>query len=65
VAITECGTLVSQIEPVVSTLEDRLQRLTQANLLAWSGRKLGAASPATVGVQGAKAVSELLLEDRR
>jgi prevent-host-death family protein len=65
VLITDRGTPVGQIVPVASTLEDRLQRLAQANLLAWSGRKFGSASPAPVRAQGAKTVAELLLEDRR
>lgn len=65
VLVTEHGTPVGQIVPVAPSLEGRLQRLAQANLLAWSGRKLEAASPATGRVQGSKTVAELLLEDRR
>jgi prevent-host-death family protein len=65
VVITERGTPVGQIVPVAASLEDQLHRLAQANLLAWSGRKLGSASPAGTYVQGSKTVAELLLEDRR
>jgi hypothetical protein len=46
------------------TLE-RLQKLIQAHLLAWSGHKLGSAAPARGRVQGSKTVAELLLEERR
>jgi prevent-host-death family protein len=65
IVITERGTPVGQIVPVALSLEERLQRLAQANLLAWSGRKLGSASRATMRAQGSKTVAELLLEDRR
>ncbi len=58
-------TPAGQIVPVSPSLEERLQQLAQANLLSWSGRKLGSAPPATVLAQGSKMVAELLLEDRR
>jgi prevent-host-death family protein len=63
VVITERGKPVGRIVPVASSLESRLQQLAEANLLGWSGRKLGSASP--VGsVRGAKTVADVLLEDR-
>ena len=65
VVITERGAPVGQIVPMAPSLEERLQQLAQANLLAWSGRKLGSASPAAGRTQDAKTVAELLLEDRR
>ncbi len=43
-------------------LENRLQQLASANLLAWSGRRLGAAAP-VAPVRTVKTVAELLLED--
>lgn len=63
VVITERGTPVGRIVPVASSLESRLQQLAEANLLAWSGRKLGSKAPA-VRVRGVQTVADLLLEDR-
>jgi prevent-host-death family protein len=66
VVITERGKPVGRIVPVATTVENRLQQLAAANLLAWSGRKLGATPPVSpVGpVRGVKSVADLLLEDR-
>ena len=63
VVITERGKAVGQIVPVAPSLAGRLDRLAEANILAWSGRKLGKAPPA-VRIQGSKTIAELLLEDR-
>jgi len=63
VVVTERGKPVGRIVPVTPSLEDRLQQLAEANLLAWSGRKLRPTVPAA-RVQGPKTVAELLLEDR-
>jgi prevent-host-death family protein len=65
VVITERGKPVGRIVPVAPSLEDRLHQLADANLLAWSGRKLGSTVP-IARVQGLTAtVAELLLEDRQ
>jgi prevent-host-death family protein len=63
VVITERGTPVGRIVPVAPSLEDRLQQLADAQLLAWSGRKLGPQAPVVRG-RGVKTVADLLLEDR-
>jgi prevent-host-death family protein len=63
VVITDRGKPVGRIVPMASSLEDRLQQLADANLLAWSGRKLGAREP-VARVQGVQTVADLLLEDR-
>lgn len=63
VVITERGKPVGQIVAITPSLDDRLQQLAAANLLAWSGRKVSSAPP-TVRAHGAKTVAELLLEDR-
>jgi prevent-host-death family protein len=63
VVITERGKPVGRIVPFASSLEDRLQQLAQAHLLAWSGRKLGSAPPA-VQIRGTRTVADLLLENR-
>lgn len=63
VVITERGKPVGQIVPIAPSLQDRLQQLAQANLLAWSGRKLVNRTP-PARARGSKSVAELLLEDR-
>jgi prevent-host-death family protein len=63
VVITEHGRPVGQIVPVKSPLEEKLERMVDANLAAWSGQRLSA-SVAKVPLQGAKTVADLLLEDR-
>lgn len=63
VVITERGTPVGRIVPVAPSLEIRLQQLADAQLLAWSGRKLVPREP-VVRSQGTKTVADLLLEDR-
>ncbi|HKH47457.1 MAG TPA: hypothetical protein VKM72_22600 [Thermoanaerobaculia bacterium] len=49
---------------MASSLESRLQQLGEANLLAWSGRKLGSAAPVSPRAH-TKTVAELLLEERQ
>ncbi|MEA2604288.1 MAG: hypothetical protein QOF89_5280 [Acidobacteriota bacterium] len=53
--------------PAVSTgevsIEEKLQRLVEAGVISWSGRKPSSDIP-TFQVQGPKTVSEMLLEDR-
>ena len=46
-----------------SSLEERLEQLAEAEVIAWDGRKL---PPTVVRVplQGSKTVSEILLENR-
>ncbi len=63
VVITEHGRPVGQIVPVKASLEERQEQLIDANLVAWSGRRLSA-SVAKVPLQGRKTVADLLLEDR-
>ena len=53
--------------PAVSTgdlsIEEKLQRLVEAGVISWSGRKPSPDIP-TFQVQGPKTLSEMLLEDR-
>jgi antitoxin (DNA-binding transcriptional repressor) of toxin-antitoxin stability system len=53
--------------PAVSTgevsIEEKLQRLVEAGVISWSGRKPSSDIP-TFQVQGPKTVAEMLLEDR-
>jgi prevent-host-death family protein len=66
VTITERGKPIGRIVPVESSLEDRMQELIAAGVIAWNGQKFGARSrdvrPARV--RGPVTVAELLLEDR-
>jgi prevent-host-death family protein len=66
VIITERGKPIGRIVPVEASLEDRMQELITAGVLAWNGQKFGArprgVSPAHV--KGPLTVAELLLEDR-
>ena len=61
--ITERGKPVGRIVPVGRSVEERTRELARAGLIAWSGRKLGAARP-RVRTRGKKTVAELLLENR-
>ena len=54
---------VITVVPMKASLEERLGQLIDANLVAWSGRRLSA-SVAKVPLQGRKTVADLLLEDR-
>ena len=63
VVITERGRPIGQIIAIAPSLDERLQRLAAANLLAWSGRRVSTEPPA-VRARGAKTVADLLLEDR-
>jgi prevent-host-death family protein len=63
VVITERGKPIGRIVPLSPSVEDRVQKLVQAGLLAWSGRKLAPLTP-VVQTQGRRTVADLLLEDR-
>ena len=62
--ITERGKPVGRMVPFASTVEERLDQLVAANMVAWSGRKVRPASPVARS-RGGKTVAEILLEDRR
>lgn len=61
--ITEHGRPVGQIVPLKVPLKERLLQLVDANVIAWSGRKLRPTVP-KVPLRGRRTVAELLLEDR-
>jgi len=66
VIITERGKPIGRIVPVESSLEDRMQELIAAGVIAWNGKKFQpqrdlASLPR---IRGDKTVAELLLEDR-
>jgi prevent-host-death family protein len=61
--ITERGRPVGRIVPIAPSVEERLEQLATANLVAWSGRKLRPSGP-VARLRGTKTVAEMLLEDR-
>jgi len=63
VIITEHGKPVGRIVPMRSSLETRLQDLSEAGLAAWSGQRLPPMAP-VARTRGQQAVSDLLLKDR-
>lgn len=63
VLITDHGQPVGRIVPVAETLEDRLQRMAEAGLILWSGRKLAPISP-VAEARGERTVADLLIENR-
>ena len=63
VVITERGKPIGRIVPLSPSLEDRLQELTDAGLVAWSGRRLSPMA-SVASTRGPKTVAEMLLEDR-
>ena len=63
VIITERGRPIGRIVPLSPSVETRVQELTQAGLMAWSGRKLAPLAP-VARTRGKRTVADLLLEDR-
>ena len=63
VVITERGQPVGRIVPISQTLEQRLEAMTQAGLIQWSGRALEPMPP-VARVRGDGTVADLLVEDR-
>ena len=61
--ITEHGKPVGRVVPAQPSLEERMQELVEAGLVAWNGRKFDPGEP-TARTQGPKTVADLLLEDR-
>ena len=63
VLITDRGQPVGRIVPTAEPLEDRLQRMAEAGLILWSGRKLETRPP-VARARGDRTVADLLIEDR-
>jgi prevent-host-death family protein len=63
IVITEHGRPVGRLLPAEQALEEHLEVLQAAGMVAWNGRKLGAISPAAVN-RGDRQVSDLLVEMR-
>jgi prevent-host-death family protein len=63
--ITERGKPVGRIIPIKEeqSLEEKLEAMAQAGLLAWNGEKLEPMEP-VVRTRGERTVADLLIEDR-
>jgi prevent-host-death family protein len=61
--VTERGKPVGRIVPARESLEERVRDLVEAEVVAWSGRRLGPIQP-VARVRGQRTVAHLLLEDR-
>jgi prevent-host-death family protein len=64
VVITDPDKPVARIIQAGRPLEERLQAMTEAGLLLWSGNKLEPMAP-VARVRGARTVADLLVEDRQ
>lgn len=63
IIITDHGRPVARISPVEPVLEERLQDVQAAAVVAWNGRKLEAITPVAVN-RSARQVSDVLIEIR-
>ncbi len=61
--VTEHGRPVARIIPNVTSLRERLESLTNAGGLLWSGRRLGRARP-VARVRSRRTVADLVSENR-
>ena len=62
--ITERGKPIGRIVPVGETLEERVQRLVEAGIVKWNGKKLEPHEPAGIN-RGDKLMSDIVSEDRK
>ena len=63
IVITEHGKPVGRILPVEMSLEDRVEMLRKAGLVAWNGKKLPRIKPPAVN-RGDKLASDIVVELR-
>ena len=63
IVVTEHGRRVARIVPEAHSLEERLDTLTRAGTIQWSGRRLGVIAP-PARARGKRTVADLLVEDR-
>ena len=63
VIITEHGKPIGRIVPLAQSTETKLEALSQAGLIAWSGVRLPPLAP-VAQAQSDQTVADLLLEDR-
>lgn len=63
IVITERGRPIGRIVPIDQSRAKKMETLSQAGIVAWSGKRLSPLDP-VAHVHGDTTVSELLLEDR-
>jgi len=63
VTVTDHGRPIGRIVPAAETLDARLNAMSQAGVIAWSGKRLAAGSP-VARTRGKRTVADLLVEDR-
>jgi prevent-host-death family protein len=63
IVVTEHGQPVARIIPEAISVRERVEALTKAGTIAWSGRRLRPAKPAGK-VRGRKTVADLIVENR-
>jgi prevent-host-death family protein len=63
VIITDRGEPVARLVPMGRSLEDRMEDLVEAGLVAWSGKNLARIAP-VARTHGRQSVADLLLGDR-
>ena len=63
VIITERGKPIVQMTPVKPSLEEKMQKMIDAGLAEWSGRKLKPHTP-RVRTRGKRNMADLVIENR-
>ena len=63
IVVTDHGRPVARIIPEAVSLRERVEALTKAGAISWSGRRLRPAKPAGK-VRGTKTVADLVVENR-
>ncbi len=63
VLVTDHGRPIGRIVPAAESLESRLKSMSQAGVIAWSGKKLAATAP-VARIRGKRTIADLLVEDR-
>lgn len=61
--ITDHGKPIGRIIPAEQTLEERMQRLVEAGIIKWNGKKLEPRDPIAIN-RGPRQISDLVVEDR-
>lgn len=64
VTITDRGKPIGRIMPIASSTHEKLDAMVEAGIAEWSGNRYSPSKP-TARMKGDRALSDLLLEDRR
>jgi prevent-host-death family protein len=63
IIITEHGKTVGRLIPAGSSVESRMEALSQSGLVRWSGKKIAPMKP-IAPLRGSKNISDLIIEAR-